>query len=505
MDHQSFRFYIPGIVFLIPIYFVICFITVKYLTNADIRVFVLVGGITVFPALALPLGWWIYNAYRVWWLKFTQGGYENKEFVRLIRKDMKSFYSPANNAIIIDFTHIKGIESWIKMNIDLFGKVFYPFTTHNKYKRLIRTQDIKPKFTEPLSDYVLFNDNSYDYARSISSVRYGLESSVFAIFLGGIYAIGLYCIWLYRLNIFTNVVIYAFWSFLLLFLTITLFITLIIRWKYADKEYDARLILTTLMSIKSNYISVNELTINIPPVLIEKINHLNLFEKSYAAFDLDNTLLIDDIGDAVFAELIRRKLVQNFSWDDYTEMIKKNRAAAYKKVIEVMDGIEIEELTKVTLDLVNSCDKTIEINGVGIPIPRANSTMQSLISFLRTKGIDILVITASNQISAEIICWKYFGIPSEKVFGVKINTDKKGKIKYNNQEIPFAKGKVNILENNYDKRPLITAGDGFWDKYLLDYTANDGIRLWLGTNIEQYQQLKSEYYSDLDFIHIPRQ
>ena len=101
MDHQSFRFYIPGISFLTPIYIIACWITIHYYHNSDERLFVLVGGITAFPAITLPIGWWIYNSYRVWWHFWTRGGYENKDFVKLIRKDTKPFYSPLTKSILI--------------------------------------------------------------------------------------------------------------------------------------------------------------------------------------------------------------------------------------------------------------------------------------------------------------------------------------------------------------------------------------------------------------------
>src|SRR5664280_92259 len=246
MDHQAFRFYIPGIVFLIPIYFVACWIAINNYTDSDIRAFVLVGGITTFPAIALPVGWWIYNAYRVWWLKWTKGGYENKDFVKLIRKDTKPFYSPLTDSILIDFSHIKDIESWITIELDLFRKTFHPFSSKSKFMVELEQKGVHPKFTEPLSDFILWKDRGYDYARSIASVRYGLESSVFAFFLGGLYALGLRTIWLYQLHQTNNFYIFIFWTIILIILTVAIIVTLIIRWRYADKEYDARLILTTL-------------------------------------------------------------------------------------------------------------------------------------------------------------------------------------------------------------------------------------------------------------------
>jgi phosphoserine phosphatase len=502
MDHQSFRYYIPGIVFLLPIYAVACWITVTNYTNSDIRVFVLLGGITTFPVIALPVGWWIYNTYRVWWLILTKGGYENKDFVKLICKDTKPFYSPYNQSILIDFSYIKNIGSWIKFDLDIFRRTFYPFTSNTAFEKEIQQKGIRPKFMEPLSDYILFQENGYDYARSISTVRYGLESSIFALLLSSLYAFGLRVIWQYQLHLTTNKVTYFTWVSLVVFLSVCIIITLFIRWKEADREYDARLLLTTSTSLKSNYFNIDLFKKNIPKDIIEKINNLNLSNRPYAAFDLDNTLLIGDIGEAVFASMVNSKTIQNFDWTNYLRLIEENREAAYKKIIELMNGLNLSVLKKVTNEIINSLDKNIEIGDDKILLPKPNPIMQSIVSLLMTKGINVYVVTASNKISAEIICWKYFGIPASNVLGASFEINKSNRIIYHKTDIPYAEGKVTILEKQIKGRPIITAGDGIWDKYLLDYTKLEGIRLWLGKNKNEYQRIKDNYYKDLQFYHI---
>lgn len=501
MDHQSFRFYIPGIVFLVPIYFVICWITVNYYSDAEVRTFVLVGGITTFPVISLPVGWWIYNAYRVWWLLFTKGGYENKAFVKMIRKETKPFYSPVNQSILIDFSHIRRIESWISIDLDTFRRTFYPYTSKKSYYRQIERDGIVPKFTEPLSDFIMFQDEGYDYARSISSVRYGLESSVFALGLSIPFAYGIRYIWLCNLNNISDKTYLTFWIVLLSLIVGTLLLTLFVRWKIADKEYDARLLLTTLTSIKSNYYNRDNFQNNIPKEIAGQLINLKPKGNEVAAFDLDNTLLIGDIGEAVFALLILKGIVTDFSWHDYQNLISKNRNDAYKKVIEVMNGLNVNELRDITREVINSQDTEIEIEGIKVPIPRPNPIMQSIISLIKSLGIDTFVITASNEISAEIICWEYFGIPSNKVFGAKL------RLRHNfivgvSEEIPFGMGKVNVLKSLIQKIPIISAGDNEWDLLLLDYTSTHGFRFWLGKDSAEYAKIKAQKYSGVNFYHL---
>lgn len=505
MDHQSFRYYIPGIIFLLPIYFIICWITVTNYTDSDIRVFVLLGGITTFPVIALPIGWWIYNAYRVWWLILTNGGYENKDFVRLMRKDIKPFYSPLLQSILIDFSHLKGIESWIKFDMDMFRKTFYPFTSKVCFKNEIEQKGIHLKFTEPLSDYILFKDTGYDYARSISSVRYVFESSFFAFALSILYAFGIKVIWLYQLHLTNNKVSFLFWVVIIFFLSIIIIITFIIRWRIAGKEYDARLLLTTITYLRSNYFNTELLKDNITKEVAEKIDQLNLTGKPYAAFDLDNTLLINDIGEAVFASLVKKKIIKNFSWDDYLGLLKQDREAAYRKIIEVMTGLKLNKLKKITYEIIDSLDSYIEIDDKKIPIPKPNPIMQSIVSLLITKGVEVFVVTASNKVSAEIACWKYFGIPSSNVFGATVEIDRQKRISFKAIEVPYAEGKVTVLKRKFRHNPIVTGGDGVWDKFLLDYTKSDGIIFWLGIDKDEYQKLKDNYYKDVNFYQIPRE
>lgn len=492
MDHQSFRFYIPGIVFLTPIYIVICFITITQLNDSDTRVFVLVGGITAFPALALPVGWWIYNAYRVWWLVWTKGGYEKKDFVEIIRRRTNPFYCPLNETILIDFSHINEIKSWIKIDPDIFRKMFFPYSSDATFSKEIKAKKIHLKFTEALSDSILWKDGGYDYARSISSVRYGLESSVFAIFLGGIYAFGIKYIWLYNIAQVSNLALMIFWYSSLSVITVTLLITLFIRWKKAGKEYDSRLLLTTITSLSSSYLTSNYFSEKLDSELVNPLEALVVKKDSYAAFDLDNTLLLDDIGEAVFALMIKKNIIKSFSWSDYQDLIKKDRRLAYNKVIEVMNGLDINLLKSITHETINYSNMYIEIGSDRIPVPQPNIKMQALISLLKIKGIDVYVVTASNQFSAEMICWEYFGIPSSNVFGATVSVTKRHALNFVESEIPFERGKVNVLKNKLHNKPLITAGDGIWDLPLLDYTQANGLRLWLGQDIDQFEKIKSQ-------------
>ncbi|MEI8047114.1 MAG: HAD family hydrolase [Bacteroidota bacterium] len=239
--------------------------------------------------------------------------------------------------------------------------------------------------------------------------------------------------------------------------------------------------------------------------ILEKVSQIEYEGNPYAAFDLDNTLLIGDVGEAVFASLIKNELIQGFSWQDYQDLLCLNREAAYVKTVEIMDDLGLDILKKVTCEVIKSDNLNIEIGTVFIPYPKPNLVMQALILFLHKMEIDVIVVTASNQISAEIVCKKYFDIPSSNVFGVPVSYDINRILAYKPSGIPYGIGKVTALKSKFSHKPVITGGDGIWDKDLLDYTSDKGVRLWLGHDMQEYLKLKEQYYPDKNFYHIQYQ
>lgn len=222
----------------------------------------------------------------------------------------------------------------------------------------------------------------------------------------------------------------------------------------------------------------------IPENIVKGINSLNLKGKPYGAFDLDNTLLIGDIGESVFALLLKKKQIENFTWKDYLALLETNKLKAYKHIIDLMQGLKLSLLKQVTAEIINSKYNAIRLEGYKIPIPKPNKQMKLILKILKKKGINIYVVTASNEVSAKIICKKYFEIPPANIIGAEVAYNKKGIIKIGTKEFPYAKGKVNILKKKFKNKPLVTGGDSPGDKYLLKYTAKDGIQFWLGKEVQ---------------------
>ncbi len=240
---------------------------------------------------------------------------------------------------------------------------------------------------------------------------------------------------------------------------------------------------------------------NIPKRIVEKIEELSLVKNQYAAFDLDNTLLIGDIGEAVFALLVKNENIKNFGWNDYIKLIKTDREKAYFKVIEVMDNLELKVLENITHEIINTDAIEIELEGYKIPIPKPNTIMQSIVTLLNTSGIEVNVVSASNRVSVEIICWEYFGIPARNVFGARVDINENKRIRTKFKEVPYGREKVNVLKREFKDKPVFTAGDAYWDRFLLSYTTHNGIRIWTGKDSE-FKKLKGKYYKDLEFYQL---
>ncbi|MCK4836127.1 MAG: HAD family hydrolase, partial [Candidatus Aminicenantes bacterium] len=146
-----------------------------------------------------------------------------------------------------------------------------------------------------------------------------------------------------------------------------------------------------------------------------------------AVFDLDNTLLIGDIGDAVFAQLKKYESEQLLTiqqkpmpleWQEYRHLIHKGKQEkAYKRVVTCMAGLPLNTLLQTTRNIIHSTSNNIHINGDTVPVPTVNPTLYSLIRYLKKKGFRIFIISASNHYSVRMIARELFDLPETSAFG----------------------------------------------------------------------------------------
>jgi len=215
-----------------------------------------------------------------------------------------------------------------------------------------------------------------------------------------------------------------------------------------------------------------------------------------AVFDLDNTLLIHDVGDAVFTLLRRRSLEGGLpgiscplplSGAQYQRMRKsERRREAYCLAVTAMAGLEPATVVAATREVMNWPGKWLEADGVRVPVPRADPLMLRLLDRLRSMKFAIYVISASNHFSVRTTVSEYLGLPPQRAWGIlpiavtgengsPVLTDKLV------DPVPYGHGKPELFHRELGDRPiLVGAGDSISDIPILNLTSPKGLVIWAG-------------------------
>lgn len=234
------------------------------------------------------------------------------------------------------------------------------------------------------------------------------------------------------------------------------------------------------------------------------------FDRKIALFDMDNTLLVGDCGEAVFAQLkideqdkhnpltVQKKMIP-FTWTGYQETLKtKGKVAAYSKAITCMAGLPLETLLETSQRVMHSDLEYLELEGVKIPVPYPNPPMQALLVRLRSLGYEIYIISASNQFTVRYVAKEYFDIPGPNVFGMlpKIVYDPQyGKIIGDDIDGPVTvvEGKVEVYKKNIGSiPPVISGGDSTTDIMMLNLTDANGLIILVGEDENKLASIKKD-------------
>jgi len=218
-----------------------------------------------------------------------------------------------------------------------------------------------------------------------------------------------------------------------------------------------------------------------------------------AAFDMDNTLLEGDIGDAVFARLIREGKPIPLTWAEYQRMItEEGKKAAYSKIVTVMAGIPVETVIETTRRVMRSTDTFIEVEGVTVPVPRPNPRMRVLLSYLERLGYTVYIISATNRYSVKTVAEDYFGIPAGRAFGIRssiVEDEKRGPVLGGEvlEPVTVTVGKVDAYREFIGTEPpLITGGDSTSDIPMLNLTHPRGLVIWVGESENDFESVKQQ-------------
>jgi len=495
MSHENFRYLIPGIVFYIPLYFAAWVYWLVDKEGHSFPINTLVGRetLTLLTVLVLPTGWFVYQSWRVWWQLF-RGGYERRDFLDHIRQAVRVYNQEDRSRTVVDFSPILGSEVGVRwFNENEYACVFDPF---GEFKSLLGFQSTTGRekrskgcryylhFVEPVSDLILFRDASYDYARSISTTRYGMWVSFFALIYGTVVLAAVSPSWWFPKAYSTPATIV-----LLFYVACSVASFAVVRMRMAKKEHEARVQLITQINSAERVVDDREIESMLGSPLLAELRRVSTYCNSHDGkaklvfFDMDGTLINHDMGDAVLAMLIKQGRIERDQWDIYQKHLSGSRPRAYEFAVTVMRRLSVRQVQHAAREVFQpEHAKGITLSdGIIVPRPTVIPKMQALVMWLQRHDYQIYIVTATNQWAAEIVAADYFGITGDHVIGVQSEV-KSGRLTDKLiQPVPISEGKLAAWKARLGERPpVLGAGDSGGDAPLLRFVDTSGSLLWLG-------------------------
>jgi phosphoserine phosphatase len=221
-------------------------------------------------------------------------------------------------------------------------------------------------------------------------------------------------------------------------------------------------------------------------------------------FDLDNTLLIGDIGDAVFAQLLLDGFALPLSWKEYRSMCEENPGFAYVEVVKALEGISTEYIIRVSKRLLLSDQEYLYCDGEPVRIPKPHPLMLEVVRLLREWHYLVFVVSASNDISAKVAGSVLFDIPINNIAGIKPKLSDNKITKAVLDPVPVGVGKVAQFRLMCgDNMPMIVATDSMLDLPILQICDPDGTAIIVGDNEELYTKAGEELSQSISIHQVP--
>ncbi len=221
----------------------------------------------------------------------------------------------------------------------------------------------------------------------------------------------------------------------------------------------------------------------------EKITDLHK-KYFFAAFDFDNSCIMNDIADAVFAYLCRNRLLEDntllgakkYGNKEYHRRIfrryheflgKGDIKKAYLFCAKVLSGFGKKEMEVIVNKVIKFEGKTIrKARLYGIVIARGlaiKPQIKELMDALKKRSVAIWIITASPQIIVATAV-KHYGFPG-KVIGLRNVIRKKVFTSEIKKPYSIIEGKVTCIKYfiKPNDRPLLAVGDSMNDLPMLKY------------------------------------
>ncbi len=178
----------------------------------------------------------------------------------------------------------------------------------------------------------------------------------------------------------------------------------------------------------------------------------------YAAFDADGTLWDNDAGNAFFNYEIENKLVPlpDDPWKYVYSLKDEDPRKAFLWLAQIHKGLPLETVQKWAEE--SHLERSINY------FP----AIKKLIEYLKSKNVEVYVVTASVKWAVEP-CVKKLGIPPSHVLGVQTVVQNGIITDIQDGPVTYREGKSEaLLEKTKNIPPILSCGNTMGDYWLLD-------------------------------------
>jgi phosphoserine phosphatase len=226
--------------------------------------------------------------------------------------------------------------------------------------------------------------------------------------------------------------------------------------------------------------------------------------KKTAVFDLDNTLLVGDVGDAVLAGLLNTGHPLRFTMAEYRQLVEIDPLSAYIEAARALSGFSLDYLIDTTKRALLSESDSIFCEGFEVAVPKPNLVMRAIVRLLREWDYTVFIISASNDVSAKVAGSLLFDIPVANIAGVK-NQVVDGRLTDTVlRPVPVGEGKVaRYRALAGDVMPMVVATDSELDMPMLQMCDPDGVAILVGASDNFYERAKQDFPLTVHLHRLP--
>lgn len=450
MSDLGLRYLVPGFAFWIPT--ILLLVLLGLVTDATVA-----NLVTVMVATAVPVGFLLHHSGRV-------STYDDELYARELRLALYRALDPGNGVratrVLVSFDELNlgmGVRS---LSSEAFSALFM-----YREQQTVTASDVRElRYVEPVGDACLFRDPSYEYGRSISTVRYVIDAVGAALLWGLLLAPSAVAFSLSRNG---SADLRTFLVTLSVLLVAPLLITAIVaswrRRNFVADEYRARLLFSTLTQSRIRTFDPDRLLDDLPPPLATRVRDLGPGRGRLAVFDMDCTLLTDDVGERSL------QVLDANVYANYLRMVHRDPAGAYRfgaqQVAAAGDEQSIRDLAR----------RAIDEHGI-----RPRPALKNLLLYMQVMGFDCRIVTATNASCARLASETLLGVTDElaetggiarkRILGIECRG---GQI---DEPAPLFDGKRDVVRRiTTEGAPVLIAGDSANDQSLMRAYAREAI------------------------------